>query len=1011
MEDSEVGTKASAFSPGNDLFGCDGPVVGPVRTERRRVHNAIAAATASSIVLPDLFATPRAGIVDLYDVRGGGYEMREDEISIDLFCGAGGTSEGIRQAIGESPMFALNHNPVAIGVHDANHPDTIHLESDVFAMDPAQHVPANRRVGLLTASPSCVHFSTARGGKPLDREIRDQAWVVCQWAEHPVERFRPRVITVENVREFLTWAPLNDKNKIDKRYIDKEGLGSIFKEWRSRLVKAGYQVEFKVLNAADYGVATKRRRLLIVARRDGLPIRFPVPTHAPRNSDAVREGRLLPYATAAEHIDFTIRAHPIFMYVEDAKRAGCIRPLADNTLRRVAAGVEKFVIEAAEPYIIPYYGPKAGENSRAKPISEPLDTQTTENRFAFVNPVISPITHTGAPRLYGMSDQLPTLTCAKRGELALISPVCSIEEAAVIPMRKDCSPVSMNDPLPALATHSQMALAVGGFVSTTACEPVAGAVTSAFFVGAGGGEYAGKPRTADDAINTLTCHSRQALVMPSLIRVNHGDVDRNGKRRGKSNHDLQEPLPTQPTSNEFALVNPRLQSVDQDYAIGTMVQTGYGERDGQAPRCLDVKEPIGTFVAGGGKHAVVSASMHRTDVAGVCTIRTDMHKSNATCAFDVTDPLNAMTTSGGFGLVTAGMRAGFITNNNTNRLATSANDPVPAMTTGNQQIVTEVGLMKAVHVGQNNFDHAGQPADEPLTTMTQTPQQVVMETGLAPLRAAFMAQNNAGKVGHAMTEPVSTLLESGSHQSVIEGGLHQTITDEARTAIFMAQHNAENVGHPVTDPLSTMTTAVCHQGVVASHIMTLRQNADGQSMDEPLAAFCAAGNHHAEVRTCLVKYYGNSDGQDQAASDAFGTFTTKDRFAVVQVPVESLGLTEEQRYEAWWIARFLEVYGTKGQGNPATAHLSGPRPSVVGRPGAILWTVEMRMLVPKEAFSASSFPEDYQFERMSNGKATTKTQQMALVGNAVPPGLAKAIIGANCKPKLSLDGPGMRMAA
>ena len=127
--------------------------------EVKRVQSAIAAITSDSIMLPDLFAKPRNGAIDLFDVRGGGYEIRENEIVIDLFCGAGGTSEGVRQAIGESPMFALNHNPIALGVHDANHPDTIHLESDAFAMDPAEHVPPGMSVGLAVFSPSCVHFS------------------------------------------------------------------------------------------------------------------------------------------------------------------------------------------------------------------------------------------------------------------------------------------------------------------------------------------------------------------------------------------------------------------------------------------------------------------------------------------------------------------------------------------------------------------------------------------------------------------------------------------------------------------------------------------------------------------------------------------------------------------------------------------------------------------------------------------------------------------------------------
>lgn len=884
-----------------------------------------------SIILPDFMSRMTRDGIDLYEVEGGGYEMEENEIAIDLFCGAGGTSEGIRQAIGESPMFALNHNADAIGVHDANHPDTIHLLSDVFAMDPAKHVPEGKRIGLLTASPSCVHFSTARGGKPLDREIRDQAWVVANWCEHPDERFNPRVVVVENVREFLTWAPLNANNKIDKRCIDKNGLGSTFKEWRDRLVRAGYQFEFKILNAADFGVATKRRRLLMVARKDGLPIRFPVPTHGPRNSLEVQAGRLKAYGTAAEHIDFTIQCNPIFMYAEDAKRVGAVRPLAPNTLKRVAAGVEKFVIESAEPYIIPYYGAKAGERFRGKPVSEPLPTQTTENRFALVSPVISPVTHTGPGRYYEMEGQLPTLTCARRGELALITTICAMGDqkaAAVIPMRKECGPVSLHDPIPAFATHSQMALAVatfnGGGVHKDAIVSEIFAVDDPtfcipFIAGAGGGEYAGKPRSAGSPFNTITCHSRQAWVMPSLIRVNHGDVDKNGKRRGRSNHDLMEPLPTQPTSNEFALVSPMMVSTEdsqgRQFAAASMVQTGYGERVGQSPRCLDIREPVGTLVAGGGKHAVVEASMVRTGPDS---------------------------------------RVAFITNNNTNRKATSANDPVPTMTTGNQQIVTQAA-MKALHIGQENFDDAGHDPAEPFSTMTLSPHHSVVTTGLV--------------AGH------------------------------------MAQQNADNVGHPMDEPMSTMTTKVCHQNFVASHLMTLRQNTFGQSVDEPMSALCAAGNHHAEVRTSLVKYYGGDD-----RTQTQGTTMARSGFSVVDVPIDDLGLTEEQRYEAWWTARFLEIYGTKSQGNPDTAHLDGPRPSVIGRPGAILWTIEMRMLVPKEAFSASSFPKGYNFETRADGKKVSKTSQMALVGNAVPPGLAKAIVGANCKPRPSVSER-MRLAA
>ncbi len=465
---------------------------------------------------PDLLTLINRPEESLYNVVGGGYEMREDEIAIDLFCGAGGTSEGIRQAIGESPMFALNHNPDAIGVHDANHPNTRHLLSDVFAMDPDDHVPANKRIGLLTASPSCVHFSTARGGKPLDREIRDQAWVVVNWAEHPNERYRPRVIVVENVREFLTWAPLNSNQRIDKRCIDKNGLGSTFRTWRERLVRAGYAVEYKVHNAADYGVGTNRRRLLIVARRDNLPIRFPKRTHAPANSQAVLDGELAAYQSAAMHMDFTIKCNPIMMYPEDAKKARCNRPLADNTYKRIAAGVEKYVIETDEPYIISYYGPKNGENFRGQPVSEPLPTQTTGNRFAFINAqsICRPAT------IHADNDE---------SNNSCLSP--------------SCGTAFLNAPM-----------LKGNIKSTSISATIANDDDN--FFGSAFIFTDEKTKPMAQAFDGDT--DEQAVIIPSLIRVNHGDVDHTGKRRGRSNHDLQEPLPTQPTSNEFALVAPHM---------------------------------------------------------------------------------------------------------------------------------------------------------------------------------------------------------------------------------------------------------------------------------------------------------------------------------------------------------------------------------------------------------------------------------------------------------------------
>jgi DNA (cytosine-5)-methyltransferase 1 len=554
-----------------------------------------------------------------------------------------------------------------------------------------------------------------------------------------------------------------------------------------------------------------------------------------------------------------------------------------------------------------------------------------------------------------------------------------------------------------------MALAVGSLQATTSKAPanedsdplfsfdIGRAFDAPFLTATGGSQYAAKPRPVDQPINTLKCDNRSAVIVPTLVRVAHGSVDKNGKKRGRADHDICEPLPTQSTSNEFALVEPSF-----------LVTTGYGERVGQAPRIHSLTDPLGTMVACGAKHALVAVSL----------IRTDMHKSNATCAFDVNEPVNSITTGGGFGLVQASLqandnqRAAFITNNNTNRLATSVADPVPAMTTGNQQIVTEVGMVAAdqtaAFMAQNNAGKIGHAMTEPVSTMTTSvSHQSVVEAGLRHIDAVHLGQENFSDPGRSVEEPLSTVTLS-PHQSIIKTGMIEQPAEIV--AAHMAQQNEGNVGHSVTEPMSTMTTKVCHQNLVTSHMLTLRQNGFGQSMEEPMSAFTAAGNHHGEVRACFVKYYGEG-GQWQDMGDPLDTLTTKARFAVIKVPVAELGLTEEQRFEAWWIARFLETYGTKEQGNPLTAHLGGPRPSAVGRPGAVLWTIQMRMLVPKEAAAASSFPEGYELEKTAEGKPVSKTNQMQLIGNAVCPLVASELIRANVKPRLSLASEPTRLAA
>jgi len=297
------------------------------------------------------------------------------EIIVDLFAGGGGASEGIEQALSVYVDEAVNHDPNAIAMHRANHPKTRHHIEDVFKVSPIE-VVAGRPVGLLWASPDCTHFSRAKGGKPVKKEIRSLAWVVIHWAQ----LVRPRVIILENVPEFKTWGPLG----IDGR-PDKTKSGTTFTLWANQLRGLGYKVEFQELTAADYGAPTIRRRLFMIARCDDRPIVWPEPTHGGKGNLF----GLRPYRTAAECIDWSLPCPSIF----ERKR-----PLAENTMRRIARGIQKFVIDAREPFIVTcnhdahglavphltkYHGLKANE-CRGQEVGAPIKTLDTQNRFGLV---------------------------------------------------------------------------------------------------------------------------------------------------------------------------------------------------------------------------------------------------------------------------------------------------------------------------------------------------------------------------------------------------------------------------------------------------------------------------------------------------------------------------------------------------------------------------------------------------------------------------------------------------
>ncbi|WP_270830680.1 DNA cytosine methyltransferase [Aeromonas sp. QDB03] len=310
-----------------------------------------------------------------------------DEIVVDNFAGGGGASTGIEMALGRSPEIAINHDPDAISMHTVNHPGTEHYCESVWDIVP-RDVVAGRPVGLVWLSPDCKHFSKAKGSTPVSKKIRGLAWVTLRWAA----TVRPRVIMLENVEEFQTWGPL---------LIDSDGnarpnpakKGRTFNSFINALRRQGYKVEWRELRACDYGTPTIRKRLFLIARRDGAPIVWPKPTHGDPASAEVNAGKLLPWPTAADVIDWSIPCPSIF----ERKR-----PLAENTLRRIAKGLERFVINAAEPFIVPVdrdstLAPFITEHANASqqrnmPADEPLRTicaQVKGGHFALVAPVIA----------------------------------------------------------------------------------------------------------------------------------------------------------------------------------------------------------------------------------------------------------------------------------------------------------------------------------------------------------------------------------------------------------------------------------------------------------------------------------------------------------------------------------------------------------------------------------------------------------------------------------------------
>lgn len=331
-----------------------------------------------------------------------------EEMIIDNFAGGGGAATGIELATGRAVDAAINHDPDAILMHQTNHPQTRHYCESVWDVDPWE-VTRGRPVGLAWFSPDCKHFSKAKGSKPVDRNIRGLAWIVLKWAG----TVKPRVIILENVEEFQTWGPVRKGKPVKSR------RGETFRKWKEQLQALGYEIDHRELVAADYGAPTIRKRFFLIARCDGKKIIWPERTHAPKDSEEVKSGKCKPWRGAAEIIDWTIPCPSIFDTTDEIKEKygiRAVRPLAVNTQKRIARGIEKFVLQNKESFIVPIgYGERKGQAPRVHDIKEPVSTVVSSGKQYLCQPELSPfivqVNHKGEQfRGQELKEPIPTIT-------------------------------------------------------------------------------------------------------------------------------------------------------------------------------------------------------------------------------------------------------------------------------------------------------------------------------------------------------------------------------------------------------------------------------------------------------------------------------------------------------------------------------------------------------------------------------------------------------------------------
>lgn len=501
------------------------------------------------------------------------------EIIVDNFAGGGGASCGIELALGRHVDIAINHDPEAVAMHAMNHPQTQHHCESVWDVDPVA-LAAGRPVGLAWFSPDCKHFSKAKGGKPRDKKIRGLAWVAMRWAA----LVRPRVIILENVEEFRTWGPvLDDGTPCPKR------KGDTFRSFVRQLNEKGYAVEWRELRACDYGAPTIRKRLFLIARCDGQPIVWPEPTHGAPTSEAVKMKQRKPWRTAAECIDWSIPCPSIFQRT---------KPLADATLRRIARGIRRYVIEAADPFIVKVN--HGYDYFRGQPLGEPLQTITATHGYGIVAPHITKFRSgsTGSE----MSDPVPTITAGPKENPAGAAHALGLVSATLVQTGYGERP-----------GQAPRAPGVDKPLGTVVAGGAKHALVSAFLAKHyGGNETAGAD--VRDAISTITAKDHHALVSAQLVGC--------GGRAGQSRpRDVSEPAQTLTAKADTCIVTSNLVKFR-------------GECTGSA-----TEEPVHTISAQGTHIGEVRAFLQK-------------YYGNEKDGVDMRDPMHTIPCTDRFGLVT-----------------------------------------------------------------------------------------------------------------------------------------------------------------------------------------------------------------------------------------------------------------------------------------------------------------------------------------------------------------------